>query len=76
MPYRHTFFCLLLIGLSACRTTPGPNPTPVMPGEFCPGIQQPVCGVDGRTYPNSCEAQKAGVASTPGECDDITIQPI
>ncbi len=29
----------------------------------------PVCGCDGKTYPNSCSADNSGVISyTPGEC--------
>lgn len=29
--------------------------------EMCPMIYQPVCGADGRTYPNACHAARAGV---------------
>lgn len=37
--------------------------------EVCIQIYQPVCGVDGRTYPNSCHAQVAGVdLACEGEC--------
>lgn len=35
----------------------------------CPDVYVPVCGVDGNTYPNACEAECAGVFDyTAGEC--------
>ena len=29
--------------------------------EFCPSVYEPVCGVDGQTYSNACEAESARV---------------
>ena len=36
---------------------------------MCPMIYQPVCGVDGKTYPNQCHATRAGAkVSHAGAC--------
>jgi len=38
-------------------------------GQLCPAVWDPVCGCDGTTYGNSCEADQAGVTiQHPGPC--------
>ncbi len=37
--------------------------------EVCPGVYAPVCGCDGMTYGNACQARSAGVnVASEGEC--------
>ncbi len=54
--------------------TPFVSPKPqvttrITPEIVCSELYSPVCGVNGQTYPNSCEANVAGVTSfTIGTC--------
>ena len=63
------FSCLFIINLEASTTRPSINES-----IMCTAQYDPVCGVDGKTYSNSCNAKVAGVdVKHKGICGAATI---
>ncbi len=75
MKHLFTFFFILSSYLASAQCI---DPSLINLNAICPAIWAPVCGCDGNTYSNSCEATNyGGVTSwTDGECTTLPCLPV
>ncbi len=55
------FLLLLLLASSTGVRGAEPRQSMIHPGAECPDVDAPVCGADGHTYANACQAGRYGI---------------
>ena len=70
MPKLLVLFFWISIGVGCSKEVePDCVETPYPPDRVCTQIYQPVCGCNGKTYANACEAEGYSIRQfTSGEC--------